>query len=652
VNELRNNNQWSWWFWLGCWILFSVVLGLINAPTIGLAGNELGDYAANSLLIQDAKHFDLFVGNYSRVGFNHPGPAILYVLTLGEVLCYDWLHWVQAPFAGQLVAVFVFNAFWLTLLLRLLALWSQSLLAAILGLALFTLLSVTANHHFFTSIWFPHLYYLPFAVLVLALARFADGKTDTLYSLALSAGFLMNGHVSFIALLGIMLMLMLLFNFMLFRKDLERRILSRVFLRQNHRRLLQAIGLLSLFFIPMLIQTIRAYPGPLLDYLGYDAKHHANTLEQAFNYIRAFWINGWFMGLGVILGGVLCIIAPKKLNTVNISAWFCCILAATFAVLIYAIYGIDELQYQYIAFFYYAATVLFVVMLLITFNEYFTKNYLGALIVVSVSAVFFLLSYPLIQKAPETIHFFNGSKIQETYTKLNQFKKQGRLVFDLERQVYWRRIAGLAAYAKRQNNDLFCIQKNWHILFTKKLLCSAEEIVQNPRFIIVSRETKKGTQSAVQWGQLRFVPLKKPNLIDQGYISVHARKAAFRKILARGWTNPEADFVWSLGAHAEIGLPLQKNFKGELLLDLSAYLPRASSQQELQLFINKQWVKTVRFTLSANRQKISLPLNTSKKRGAILEFVIAKPMKPSVYSHSQDARQLGVALYGLQIKRA
>jgi hypothetical protein len=54
------------------------------------AGIELGDFAANSLLIQKAKSLSLFTGNYSCVGFNHPGPTILYVLTAGEVFFFDW----------------------------------------------------------------------------------------------------------------------------------------------------------------------------------------------------------------------------------------------------------------------------------------------------------------------------------------------------------------------------------------------------------------------------------------------------------------------------------------------------------------------------------------------------------------------------------
>jgi hypothetical protein len=37
------------------------------------------DAGANSILIQQAMRFTLLIGNYSREGFNHPGPAYMYV---------------------------------------------------------------------------------------------------------------------------------------------------------------------------------------------------------------------------------------------------------------------------------------------------------------------------------------------------------------------------------------------------------------------------------------------------------------------------------------------------------------------------------------------------------------------------------------------
>src|SRR5580700_8609368 len=70
---------------------------------------EHSDFAANSLLVQQAKHFRLLTGHYSRWRFHHPGPAFLYLFALGEFLFYDLLHVVPAPYNGQLLITIIFD---------------------------------------------------------------------------------------------------------------------------------------------------------------------------------------------------------------------------------------------------------------------------------------------------------------------------------------------------------------------------------------------------------------------------------------------------------------------------------------------------------------------------------------------------------------
>src|SRR5262245_53349118 len=51
-----------------------------------------GDDAANDIIIVMAKRFSLFHGNYSRVGFWHPGPFYFQIEALFETVFFDWLH--------------------------------------------------------------------------------------------------------------------------------------------------------------------------------------------------------------------------------------------------------------------------------------------------------------------------------------------------------------------------------------------------------------------------------------------------------------------------------------------------------------------------------------------------------------------------------
>jgi len=80
---------------------FAVILAILCFPNRFLFTRRLyeqGDAGANSILITQAKHFTLLVGNYSREGFNHPGPAYLYVQAAGEWLLDDTLHLFTSQF--------------------------------------------------------------------------------------------------------------------------------------------------------------------------------------------------------------------------------------------------------------------------------------------------------------------------------------------------------------------------------------------------------------------------------------------------------------------------------------------------------------------------------------------------------------------------
>lgn len=116
-----------------CVALFIIVFGQ-TFSSVQL--HETGDFAANSLLVLQAKQFSLLVGNYSRIGFNHPGPAFLYVLAAGEAAFFDLTHWVTSPFSGQIYAVALLSGFWIAAIGVLLRKMQGSMPAAVTTTAL------------------------------------------------------------------------------------------------------------------------------------------------------------------------------------------------------------------------------------------------------------------------------------------------------------------------------------------------------------------------------------------------------------------------------------------------------------------------------------------------------------------------------------
>src|SRR5450432_3283999 len=64
-----------WWVWVVPFAILFAVLCVRNRFLFTTRLYEQGDGGANSILIEQAKHFTLLVGNYSRERFHHPGPA-------------------------------------------------------------------------------------------------------------------------------------------------------------------------------------------------------------------------------------------------------------------------------------------------------------------------------------------------------------------------------------------------------------------------------------------------------------------------------------------------------------------------------------------------------------------------------------------------
>src|ERR1700744_2414288 len=89
-----------WWVWVAPFAVMLTVLLLRNAFLFSTPEHESADMGANSILIEQARRFTLLVGNYSREGFNHPGPAFLYVESLGEQIFWAMLRVVPTAWNG------------------------------------------------------------------------------------------------------------------------------------------------------------------------------------------------------------------------------------------------------------------------------------------------------------------------------------------------------------------------------------------------------------------------------------------------------------------------------------------------------------------------------------------------------------------------
>jgi hypothetical protein len=626
---------------------------------------ETGDFAANSLLVQQAKQLELLVGNYSRVGFNHPGPAILYVLAWGEWLFHDCLAWVKAPFAGQIIAEGVYSAFWIVMLTTLLLRMYRSIVITGLTLTLILTATVYFEYNIIFGLWFPHLYYLPFATFTLALALLIAGRGDSLLILAVSCGFLIHGHVSFVAICGFMLLGALAVNY--YQANTNHavpRLLSLNYLHQQCRTLWMVAALLVLFLSPLALETIRHFPGPIAKYRAFSSGNKHHSFSNALQFVASYWATGLLPVITAVLA--LTFFAKNgsagARDTAVVQAYRAAVpalLLATAALVLYAMFGIDDLGFNYVGLFYFSVPAIAVTILL-TSHLIHRKRLTQIVVAIAIIAPALPYTIKRISKPVAYASHYHNAAIAGYDAKISALGDN--LVLDLDTAGDWGKLwstmTGIEIYGARQRGALpFCINKNWHVLFTAAAQCTKEQLQRGARYWVSTDKI-----IATQWqplaldldgiGFYKILPV--PVAANQP-LDVAANRALFASnLLLGGWSAPAETFVWSEGKQATLIFKIDADAKpSRLELELEAYLPNDKSQQIVDIAINDNKVATLHFDAQHNRGKYSLdltPLNIAADVLITVQFTIHHPLSPKALGLSDDARLLGIGLHGIELK--
>ena len=647
--------------WRECALFAAIAAVLLWAAWgwIDVASTELGDFAANSLLVLQAKSGVLLRGNYSRVGFNHPGPAILYVLVLGEVLFHDLLPLARSPFSGQLMAVMLYNAFWLVVACNLVRRFAGSASATLLAGAIFILVLATLKFEILTGIWFPDLYCMPFLVMLLASARLVLGRTDSILALAVSCGFLVNGHAAFAAVLTIIMLAALLANYRMGRRDPHLpRVASAAFVRAERAALSKFGAIALLFMLPLLILTVTEFPGPLYQYASFGSNRKPNTMLQALHYVGVYWC-----GLAPMLGGLAATVAlwfavGRRPGTLadSVRALLAVLWGATVALLLYARFGIDMLDQVYIGEFYYVVPALALALAsLVLFDALRWRRKAWA--VLPLAALALMQAARVLPQASEATWSYHQQGVAPLYRALAAVPRQGRLVLDLNTDAdwgdVWAGVLGVQAYAKRQGNDLLCINRNWHISFTRQGECTAADLASGKRYLVrkASALAPGGPAPVAQGMGLALVELVPPQVVGAGWLTLAAQQPLFKDfMLEAGWSQAEAEHVWAeRKTGATLALPVAPGFSGTVTLDLAAFLPRPDATQSATLLLDGRPVSTVAFSARDNRKQIQVPVTRAPAHVLHLTLRVAHVYSPAEVG-SPDRRKLGVALYAVKIE--
>jgi hypothetical protein len=243
---------------------------------------EVGDYAANALQITHAKSFDELYGNYSRWGFNHPGPAFFYCYAFAESVFYDLVPLFHSPQQAHEFANLLLQSFFLALALAAFSQFARSLLFA----GLIVLFAVAHFHYapnsLLVDIWPPHVLIGPMLSLIACAAAVSCGHKSYLPLMVLSAGFLTHGHVAQPLFVVPIITLSLIMYLKHRRGDLQ---------RLPDKNSWIASGLLILLFAtPIILDIIKGSESNFALIIGHLKTHEGRTksLARSIGYFIGF----------------------------------------------------------------------------------------------------------------------------------------------------------------------------------------------------------------------------------------------------------------------------------------------------------------------------------------------------------------------------
>jgi hypothetical protein len=239
-------------------VAFGTVQVAHNAHLFRTPVHEHSDYAANSLLVLQAKRGELLHGHYSRMGFYHPGPAALYWFAGFELLLHDASGAVPAPHNAHMIGHLMLNA--ALLAVGAVVLWRNfgSVPALAASIAIFAHLSLSGA---LASHWFAHLFIMAYLPFQLAAASVAAGRVSHLGWLALTASFCVHVHASLVAFVVPISLYALV------------RLCWRAPLTVRAKRAWAVFfAVAAVFVLPIVLHTALHYPGEIKRYFDFQQR--------------------------------------------------------------------------------------------------------------------------------------------------------------------------------------------------------------------------------------------------------------------------------------------------------------------------------------------------------------------------------------------
>jgi len=490
--------------WTAVAVTSLAILCLRNIWVFSIPLHEDSDYAANSILVNQAHNFQLLVGNYSREGFNHPGPAFLYIQSFGQDLFFAFGHIVPSQYNGQLVGVFVLNSVIIAMVASVLARHARSWVVAIVTLAVVLLMMGSTGY--WSSAWMPYLYVAPFLLAVVAGVSVAVGALGDLPIFALAVCLLIHGHVAFIGIMGIYVLIVSVACVLTSRR-LDG---WRDQLRSHRRPVVLSAVVVVLFAVPIVMNLVLHWPGQwklYWDYAHTNGHKNVHTFGQVVDYVERYWPGGHRGLLALALAGIAALIVAAMERNRNRRLFLLGLLAAVVVVTLetagYAFKGVDVLSLAYTGYFYYTVPPLIVAVLVLELGcllrgalTRWRPGWARGTVPICVLAVVASAGLYLLASQPSFYNPYRGdSALPRMAASVEQARaRQDRAVaIDLAApgalSADWPDVVGLLVAASRQGFQPCIANPAWKFMMTSQYICTASQTKQRWRITVDLRTT-------------------------------------------------------------------------------------------------------------------------------------------------------------------
>ena len=362
-----------WWVWAVPFAVLFAMLCVRNRFLFTTRLYEQGDAGANSILIEQAKHFTLLVGNYSRERFNHPGPAYLYVQAFGEYLFQNALHVVPTAWNAHMLSVFVLDSLFVALAVGIAYGWTRSLRGAAACFAVFMGFAI-AYPPIVNSDWMPYMYVLTYVVFLLAAASVVAGRGQDGWIFALTGWFLIHGHACFLLFVPVVTLAAVVA--VLWPRRRRLRSWTSSVLREQRRNWLPVVVISAVFLLPIAVNLVLHWPGDFGKYLSYgsSSRGSGHSVRHIVDYALWFWGPHRHAWLAPVLLYAAALAVTLRLRTFwagrgPLRRFLLAVLAinvvSSLAFLLYATVGIDDLTEYYIGYFYWSAPLVTVLVIVL-----------------------------------------------------------------------------------------------------------------------------------------------------------------------------------------------------------------------------------------------------------------------------------------------